>query len=151
MPPTLRCAVPADVPVIAELNQCLARESEGKTLDPAVLGAGVAAAIADPLKGPYFLAEEGGVVLGQVQVTTEWSDWRNGWMWWIQSVYVRPEARRRGIFRALYQYILEAARADPQVVALRLYVERDNHSAQQVYASLGMARTGYLVMERCPL
>jgi ribosomal protein S18 acetylase RimI-like enzyme len=72
-------------------------------------------------------------------------------MWWIQSVYVRPEARRRGIFRALFGHVLASAQADPQVVALRLYVERDNHLAQQVYASLGMERTGYLVMERCPL
>jgi ribosomal protein S18 acetylase RimI-like enzyme len=151
MPPTLRRAVLADTPLITEFNQRLAQESEGKSLDLAVLTAGVAAALADPHKGPYFLLEDEGVVLGQLQITTEWSDWRNGWMWWIQSVYVRPEARRQGVFRALFQHVLETARADPQVVAIRLYVECENQIAQQVYASLGMERTGYLVMERCPL
>jgi len=151
MPLTLRRAGPGDAAVIAEFNQRLAQESEGKTLDPAVLAAGVAAGLADPCKARYFVAEEDGLAVGQVMLTTEWSDWRNGWVWWIQSVYVRPEARRRGVFRALFQHAHEAARADPEVVGLRLYVERDNHAAQQTYQRLGMERTGYLVLERCPL
>ncbi len=151
MPLTLRRAGPGDAAVIAELNQRLAQESEGKTLDPAVLAAGVAACLADPCKARYFLAEEDGVVLGQIMLTTEWSDWRNGWVWWIQSVYVRQEARRRGVFRALFRHVHEAARADPEVVGLRLYVERDNHAAQQTYQRLGMEVTGYLVLERHPL
>jgi ribosomal protein S18 acetylase RimI-like enzyme len=151
MPLTLRRAGPGDAAVIAEFNQRLAQESEGKTLDPAVLAAGVAACLADPHKARYFLAEEDGAVLGQIMLTTEWSDWRNGWVWWIQSVYVRQEARRRGVFRALFRHVHEAARAAPEVVALRLYVERDNHAAQQTYHRLGMERTGYLVLERCPL
>ena len=151
MPLTVRPAMPADAAVIADFNARLAQESEGKALDGAVLAAGVAALLADPHKGRYFLAEEGGVVVGQVMLTTEWSDWRNGWIWWVQSVYVRPEARRRGAFRALYQHVYEAARADAQVVGLRLYVERDNRRAQETYERLGMGRTGYLVMERVPL
>lgn len=151
MPPTIRRATPADAAVVSDFNQRLAHESEGKTLDPALLRAGVAAALADPHKALYFLAEEEGVVIGQTMVTTEWSDWRNGWFWWVQSVYVVPEARRRGVFRMLYEHVVQAARADPGVVGLRLYVERDNHTAQGTYARLGMERTGYLVFERYPL
>jgi len=151
MPPTLRRAVPADAPTIVEFNRLLAEESEGKVLDPAVLAAGVAAGLADPDKALYFVAEEAGRIVGQLMLTREWSDWRNGWIWWIQSVYVSPEARRRGIFRALYGHVETLASADPQVIGLRLYVEKDNHAAQQTYLSLGMERTGYLVLERCPL
>jgi ribosomal protein S18 acetylase RimI-like enzyme len=147
----VRRGTPADVPVIVEFNRRLAEETENKTLDPEVLTRGVLATMTDPHKGPYFVAEEAGEVLGQLQITFEWSDWRNGWMWWIQGVYVRADARRRGILRALYDHVYQAARADPEVIALRLYVERDNHRAQQTYERLGMARTGYLVFERCPL
>jgi ribosomal protein S18 acetylase RimI-like enzyme len=148
---TVRRATAADVPVIVEFNCRLAEESENKTLDPDVLTPGVRATFADASKGPYFLAEEDGRVVGQTQITFEWSDWRNGWIWWIQGVYVRPEGRRRGAFRALYQHIYQAACADPEVIALRLYVERDNHRAQETYERLGMGRTGYLVLERYPL
>ena len=151
MPLSLRRAGLADAPVIVEFNILLALESEGKTLDPAVLGPGVAAGLADPRKALYFVAEEAGTVLGQIMVTFEWSDWRNGWLWWIQSVYVRPDARRRGVFRALYEHVRQAARQDPEVVGLRLYVERANEAAQQTYLRLGMEWTGYLVLERYPL
>ena len=156
MPLTIRRAVAADVPVIVDFNLRLARESEHKELDPAVLTAGVVAALADPHKGPYFLASEAcehadAPVLGQMQITAEWSDWRNGWLWWIQSVYVRPESRRRGVFRALYEHVSRTARADPEVIGLRLYVERDNHSAQQTYLRLGMQWTSYLMLEKYPL
>ena len=105
MPWTVRAATPADAPLVIEFNRRLAEESEGKTLDPAVLGPGVRAALADPRKALYFLAEAEGSVAGQMMVTYEWSDWRNGWLWWIQSVYVRPEARRRGVFRALFEHV----------------------------------------------
>ena len=151
MPLSLRRAAPADGPVVAEFNRRLARESEGKALDPAVLAAGVAAVLADARKGLYFLAEQDQTVLGQIMVTFEWSDWRNGWIWWIQSVYVRPEARRQGVFRALFRHVHQMARQDPGVIGLRLYVERDNHAAQEVYQRLGLGRTSYLVMERVPL
>jgi ribosomal protein S18 acetylase RimI-like enzyme len=151
MPLTLRRATPADAAVIAEFNRRLAQETEDKTLDDATLSAGVAAVLADPLRGLYFVAERDDAVVGQLMITTEWSDWRNGWIWWIQSVYVRHDARRQGVFRALYQHVESAARADPQVVGLRLYVEHDNHTAQQTYLGMGMERTGYLVLERCPV
>jgi GNAT superfamily N-acetyltransferase len=147
----LRTASVVDLAVVVEFNRRLAEESEGKTLDPAVLSAGVAAVLQDPHKGLYFLAETDGEVLGQVGITYEWSDWRNGWMWWIQSVYVRPEARRRGVFRALFENIQEAALADPEVIGLRLYVDRANHDAQQTYLRMGMQPTTYFVLQRYPL
>src|SRR5205823_2058663 len=137
MPTSVRRAGPADAPVLVEFNLRLAAETEGMSLDPAVLAAGVAAGLADPHKALYFVAEEGGAAVGQLMLTKEWSDWRNGWLWWIQSVYVHPEARRRGVFRALYQHVYQAARADPEVVGLRLYMEQDNHVARQTYLRLG--------------
>ncbi len=107
MPWTIRQAEPADAPTIVEYNRRLAEESEGKALDLTILAGGVAAALADPKrKGPYYLAVEGETVLGQLQITFEWSDWRNGWFWWFQSVYVIEEARRRGVFRSLYERIV---------------------------------------------
>ena len=151
MPITVRQGTTADASQVCEFNRLLALESEGKTLDMNVLQKGVAAILADPHKGLYFLAEGESQMLGQISVTFEWSDWRNGWFWWIQSVYVRPEARRRGMFRALYEYVQQAARAEPQVIGLRLYVERDNQPAQRTYQRLGMHATGYLVLEEYPL
>jgi ribosomal protein S18 acetylase RimI-like enzyme len=151
MPLTLRSATAADAPLIVEFNRRLALESEDKTLDVDVLTVGVAAILADPSRGRYFLAERDGEVIGQLMITTEWSDWRNGWFWWIQSVYVLAEARRQGVFRSLYEHVYAQAQAHPEVVGLRLYVEEANRSAQQTYQSLGMERTGYLVLERCPL
>jgi GNAT superfamily N-acetyltransferase len=147
---TVRAATPADTAVVVEFNRLLAQESESKTLDRAVLTAGVAAQLADPAKGRYFLAEENGEVLGQVGLTFEWSDWRNGWMWWIQSVYVRSDARRRGIFRALFEHVRQAAHLEGQVVGLRLYVDRDNVGAQRTYERLGMQVSGYFVLEKEP-
>ena len=152
MPWTIRQAVPADAPIIVEYNRRLAEESEGKALDLTILAGGVAAALADPQrKGPYYLAVEGETVLGQLQITFEWSDWRNAWFWWIQSVYVREEARRRGVFRSLYEHVAELSRREPDVIGLRLYVERDNHGAQRTYRDLGMEQTAYLLLERSPV
>jgi GNAT superfamily N-acetyltransferase len=148
---TIRQATPADVPIIVEFNRRLAEETESKILDVAVLTAGVMAALADPHKAIYFLAEEKDVVLGQLSITTEWSDWRNGWLWWFQSVYVRAEARRRGVFRALYEHVYQAACQDPNVIGLRLYVERENQAAQQTYLRLGMEWANYLVLQKYPL
>ena len=90
-------------------------------------------------------------VVGMLLLTREWSDWRNGWLWWIQSVYVRPEARRRGVFRALYDHIYRLAQAEPDVIGLRLYMEENNHRAAETYVAVGMAPAGYVVFERYPL
>jgi GNAT superfamily N-acetyltransferase len=144
---TIRHATPADAAMIAENNARLAWESENKTLDPAMALLGVRAAIADPeKKGPYYLACDGDEVIGQCQVTFEWSDWRNGWFWWIQSVYVRENNRGAGIFRKLYEHVRQDALAVGNVLALRLYVERENRNAQAVYSRLGMELEHYDIM-----
>jgi GNAT superfamily N-acetyltransferase len=147
----IRRATPADALVIVEFNRRLAQETEDTILDPALLAAGVAAGLADPSRALYFVAEDGGEVLGQIMITFEWSDWRNGWLWWVQSVYVRADARRRGIFRALFEHVQQAACSDPQVVGLRLYMEHANHTARQTYLRLGMKPTSYSVFQKYPL
>lgn len=147
----IRRATPADAEVIIDFNRLLALESEGKVLERTLLAPGVSAALADPNKALYFLAVDGDTIAGQTMITFEWSDWRNGWFWWIQSVYVRPEFRRQGIFKRLYEHIADSARRDPGVVGIRLYVERENVAAQQTYARMGMERTGYFVLEKYPL
>ena len=144
---SVRRATPADEPVLVAFNTAIAWETEHKKLDPAVLTAGVRAVLADSSRGFYTVAESDGEVVGQMMITFEWSDWRNGWFWWIQSVYVRSDARRGGVFRAL-----EArAAADPSVIGLRLYFETDNARARATYHSLGMADTSYGMMEVYPL
>ncbi len=140
-------ARPEDVDAIVRMNVLLADESEGRTLDEAVVRAGVAAALADAKKGTYYLARREGRVVGQALVTTEWSDWRDGWFWWLQSVYVSREERRRGVFKALYRHIAHAARNRFDVCGVRLYVERHNEAAQRTYAALGFATTDYLMLE----
>ena len=152
MPIAVRTATPADVAVIVEYNRRLARETEAKELDVAVLTAGVGAAIADAeRKGPYFLACDGDDVVGQLQITFEWSDWRNGWFWWFQSVYVRADWRGRGVFGTLYRHVRESARIAGNVIGLRLYVERENHAARVTYGKLGMEVAPYYMMHEYPL
>lgn len=151
MPIIVRPATLADADLVMEFNRLLARESEGKELEEALLALGVKAGLADPHKCRYFLAEEEKAILGQLAITSEWSDWRNGWFWWIQSVYVRVEQRQRGVFRALFEHVQKTAREDPEVIGLRLYVEGNNHPAQQVYLKVGLDWTGYQVLEKYPL
>jgi len=151
MPLTIRAAVPTDIPTIVEFNCRLATETEGKTLDREIVTKGVTAALSDPHKGPYFVAEEYGQILGVSQITFEWSDWRNGWYWWLQSVYVRADSRGKGVFRALYDHICRLAKQDPGVLGLRLYVEIDNLDAQQTYRKLGMNRIDFLIFQRSPI
>jgi ribosomal protein S18 acetylase RimI-like enzyme len=148
MPMTIRSAQPEDIEQIVEFNCRLAKETEDKDLDLEVVTAGVNAALHDPHKGPYFLAVDGEQILGQLQITFEWSDWRNGWIWWIQGVYVRSEARRHGVFRTLYTHIEMIARESKDVIGIRLYVEKDNFRAQKTYEELGMHPSDYLMYER---
>jgi GNAT superfamily N-acetyltransferase len=143
----IRPAGERDIDVIAANNAALAMETEHRRLKPAVVRAGVAAALADASHGRYFLAEHDGEVVGQIMHTYEWSDWRNGCFWWIQSVYVAPRARGHGVFRRLFEHLRALARAQPDVCGLRLYVERDNARAQRTYVQCGLADSGYLVME----
>lgn len=145
---TIRAAEPGDIPALVEFNLALAWETERKSLDPETVKAGVAALLAHPQRGFYTVAVQEGQLVGQVLVTFEWSDWRNGWFWWLQSVYVHPSARGRGVFRKLFQHLENQAQQLGDVVGLRLYVERDNHRAQAVYAALGMKPTTYGVMEK---
>lgn len=144
----IRDARPADAATIVAFNSALAQETEGKTLDRRLIEPGVQALLADPAKGRYFIAERDGRVVGQTMVTYEWSDWRNGTFWWIQSVYVPPAERRSGVFRALHAHILALAQADPTVCGIRLYVEHHNAHAQRTYLALGMVDSGYALLEQ---
>lgn len=144
----VRPAEPGEAELIAEFQQRMARESEDFELDPAVVGAGVRAVFDDPAKGRYWVCDDAdGNVLGSLLTTFEWSDWRNGTVWWIQSVYVLPEARRRGVFRRLYEHLKAEVEASPELRGLRLYVDHDNVSAQRVYRSVGMADDHYALYE----
>ena len=142
----IRLATPADAAVLLEFNAAMALETEGKDLLPEVIDAGVRGLLDNPVAGFYVLAETERVIAA-LMITKEWSDWRNGSFWWIQSVYVRPEARRQGVYRRLYRHVQEMAAKDPQVCGFRLYVERENRAAQATYAALGMKETRYLVFE----
>ena len=147
----LRPATPADHAVIVRFNRALALETKAKRLDPDTLARGVAAVLADPAKGFYTVAEVAGAAVGQVLITAEYSDWRAGWFWWLQSVYVEPGSRRQGVFRALHLHVVELAHAAGDVIGLRLYVERDNANAQATYARLGFAPEGYDLHALAPL
>lgn len=143
----IRRASPKDTPTIVEFNRLLARETENRDLNVQVLDKGVRALFADPTKGMYFLAEENGDVVGQTMITFEWSDWRNGMFWWIQSVYVEKAQRGKGVFRALFEYIRKEAEMEPTVCGLRLYVDHHNERAIKTYDKLGMRRSEYQLME----
>ena len=143
---TVRDARPEDAETLARFNEAMALETEGVRLDPAGIRAGVRAVIADPSKGRYFVAEADGRAAGCLMITCEWSDWRNGTYLWIQSVYVEPAFRRRGVFTALYRHV-EAIAASPGHCGLRLYVDEGNAAAQAVYRRLGMEHRGYVVFE----
>ena len=143
----MRPARAEEADTLAGFNIAMALETEGRRLLPEVVGAGVRRLLAEPALGFYLVAVADGEVVGSAMVTTEWSDWRNGRFWWIQSVYVRPERRRHGVFRALYAHIREAAAQAPDVCGFRLYVERENAAAQATYRALGMHETDYRIME----
>ena len=143
----IREATSEDAATIAAFNQGIARETEGKELDETTILAGVSRLLADPSRGRYWLAEVDGRVVGQTMVTYEWSDWRNGNVWWIQSVYVASDYRRQGVFSALYRAVEALAQADADACGIRLYVEKQNDAAQATYRKLGMQGDTYLVME----
>ena len=143
----VRRAVPADADVVAAFNVAMALETENHVLDPDVVGPGVRAAIGDEKRALYFVAEIDGRVAGQTLVTFEWSDWRDGFLWWFGSVYVAPQFRGRGVFRALHDHIERAAR-EAKSVGLRLYVWNQNARAQATYSALGWTDGNYKVMEK---
>jgi len=142
----VRPAAASDAALLIAFNLALARETEGLELDPQVLERGVRAALADPHKGEYRICELDGAPCASLLITREWSDWRCGWAWWIQSVYVAPSARRLGAYRALHLSVLADARRCA-AKAVRLYVERSNSAAQRTYERVGMARSHYELFE----
>ena len=138
---------PDDAEAIIDFQIAMARETEDVKLDRAILTRGVQAVFADPSKGRYFVAESDGRVIGSLMITYEWSDWRDGTVWWIQSVYVIPEFRRRGIYAGLYSHVRALVEPKPEIRGIRLYVDNRNVPAQQVYRRLGMEGEHYRVFE----
>lgn len=143
----IRDATRADADFIVAANTALAAETEGQALEPALIGPGVQAVLDDRSLGRYYIAEVGGRAVGQLMTTFEWSDWRNGLILWIQSVYVLPEHRGSGAFRALFGHLVDLAKEDTRICGIRLYVDRSNARAQQVYGRMGMHLSNYGVME----
>ena len=136
-----------DVGDIAAFNQSMARETEGIELIPEVILAGTKQLTENENLGFYLVAESAGKIIGSLMVTTEWSDWRNGQFWWIQSVYVVPAWRRRGLYRRLYEKVKALAGANENVCGYRLYVEKENTTAQTTYDRVGMHETHYKIYE----
>jgi ribosomal protein S18 acetylase RimI-like enzyme len=144
----VRPARQEDVPLMVRWQLAMALETEDKPLDEAVLARGIQRAFDDPAKGRYFIAEVDGRPAGTLMLTWEWSDWRDGWWWWIQSVFVDEDFRRRGVYRALHAHVLALAQADPEVRGIRLYVEHENANARRTYEFLGMHDTHYVLYEK---
>ena len=143
---TIRKAEPTDATVIAEFQVKMAWETESYKLDPETVTKGVDAVFKDPSKGKYYVADSDGKVIASLLITFEWSDWRNTNVWWIQSVYVLPEFRRKGVFRSMYSVIKEES-TKAGIPGLRLYVELNNIRAQKTYRSLGMNSDHYALFE----
>ena len=136
----------SDIDSIVQFQTDMAMESGGYTLDKEKVTKGVSAAMLDESKGIYWVAKYEGRTIGSLMLTREWSDWNNEWYWWIQSVYVIPEFRRQGVYKAMYQKVKDAAKEN-NVSQIRLYVDKTNHSAQKVYQNLGMHESHYLMYE----
>lgn len=143
----VRKAKEEDVETIIDFNIEMAKETEAKTLNPDIVLRGVTYLMHNPESGFYLVAEKSGEILGSLMITSEWSDWRNGNFWWVQSVYVRPGARRQGIYSLLYRKVLEMAQQRGDICGIRLYVEENNRTAQKTYESLGMKDSAYRVYE----
>ena len=142
----VRPATDADLDILVAGNLALAEETERVRLDRSTLSEGVKAVLERRAPGQYWAAELDGRVVGQLLITFEWSDWRNRMVWWIQSVYVWPEARRRGVFRALYDRVRQEARV-AGAGGLRLHGDTTNTHAQRTYAALRMNGDHYRVFE----
>lgn len=143
----VRPATPADAQIIADFNQAMALETEDLHLPDAQILGGVTEQLTNSQHGYYLVVEKDSIVIGCLGVTYEWSDWRNGQFLWIQSVYIAPESRRLGAFKALYDQVLVTARSEPTVCGVRLYVENHNDRARNTYLALGMAKTHYDLLE----
>ena len=144
---TYRRAVSDDTNTIVDFQIAMARETEGLELNREICAKGVKAMFDDPSRGEYFVGVKNGSIVGSTLITYEWSDWRNALVWWIQSVYVVPDARGQGVYSGLYRYIQQLAQSDANVSGIRLYVDKRNTTAQAVYAKLGMNGEHYQVFE----
>ena len=143
----IRRAVFDDWKTIADFQLAMAMETENLELDAPTVEKGVKAVFMDSSKGIYFVAEKLGQVVGSLMITFEWSDWRNGNVWWIQSVYVKPDARRNGIFKNLYAHVKEIVLQDDALRGLRLYADKNNDTAHHAYHNLGMDSNHYAMFE----
>lgn len=143
----VRIARAEDAESLVNFNQAMALETEGKTLDSEILKSGVEAVFQDERKGFYVVAESDAKIVGGLMITYEWSDWRNRWFWWIQSVYILPGFRGKQIYSRLYGFVKTKARESKNVCGFRLYVEKENEKAQKVYEKLGMTASQYLMYE----
>ena len=143
----IRIAEKKDAAALVEFNQAMALETEGKKLSSDILQKGVESVFDDEKKGFYVVAEDDGEIVGGLMITFEWSDWRNAWFWWIQSVYILPDFRGKSIYRLLYEYVKAEAEKSKNVCGFRLYVEKENKNAQKVYEKLGMESSHYLMYE----
>ena len=146
----IRKGTPKDTEALVAFNQAMAQETEGLALDSDTLSRGVSTLLENPAKGFYLVAEIGGEIAGSLMVTFEWSDWRAADYYWIQSVYIKPEHRQKGIYRALYHEVKTLAEKQGGAASFRLYVEQENTRAQQTYQSLGMSQSHYLMYEEKP-
>lgn len=144
---SIRLARIEDAETIAEFNIAMALETENAVLDTARIYPGVRHLITHSANGQYWVAEIDNQIAGCLAVTYEWSDWRNGQFWWIQSVYVRHQFRRQGVFRNLYSTVKNECRSRLDVIGIRLYAEKDNDSAHSTYQKMGMKKTKYLLFE----
>ncbi len=144
---SIRRAELADAEILVDYNIAMARETENKILSRQVTNEGVVNLLKSPQYGFYLVAEASREIAGSLLITFEWSDWRNGVFWWIQSVYIKPEYRRRGVFKALYAHVKKLALVQGGVCGLRLYVHHNNHLAQQTYKNSGMQKTAYILYE----
>ena len=135
-----------DIDSIVQFQTDMAMESEGCVLDKEKVTKGVTAAMLDDSKGIYWVAKFEGRTIGSLMITREWSDWNNEWYWWIQSVYIIPEFRKQGVYKAMYLKVKDAAKEN-NVSQIRLYVDKTNLSAQKVYQKLGMHESHYLMYE----
>ena len=144
---TYRPAARSDIETIVAFQIAMALETEELQLDSSTCASGVWAVFNDAALGQYYVGERNGEVVCSTLITYEWSDWRNGRVWWIQSVYVTPEARKQGLYSGLYRHIQGLARSDARIRGIRLYVDHRNRAAQEVYARLGMDGSHYRVFE----
>lgn len=136
-----------DLQALVNFNQAMALETENLQLDSDILALGVGTLLDHPEKGCYLVAEIDGEIAGSLMVTFEWSDWRAKNYFWIQSVYIRPENRRQGIYGKLYQAVKDLAKEQGGAASFRLYVENENIAAQKTYEALGMEQSYYLMYE----